>query len=757
VEPGTWNLDGLGAESLSTSDAWILTAIPLGAFFVLALDNLFTAYRRRRPIAAGGDPADLPDSFFWRQGDWIGVLAILTTFALALAMVGLGLEDYPDNLPGVRSWEWMSAGDYELRIGFFLDEVAMVMLVVVTTVALMVNVYSLGYMKGEVRYGWFFAVLALFAFSMLSLVLADSLLLLFIAWELVGVCSYFLIGFYWERRSAVEAAKKAFVVNRIGDVGLLIGIILLWRSTGTFNIQAIIEAVENGEIGDRYLTITTLFLFLGPVAKSAQVPLHVWLPDAMEGPTPVSALIHAATMVVAGIYLVARMLPVFEAAPYLPEVVMVTGMLTALLGATIALAQTDLKRVIAYSTISNLGFMMLALGAGALTAAMFHLMTHAFFKACLFLGAGSVIHSTGHQEMDKLGGLRKYMPITFITFLIAALANAGIPPLAGFWSKDEVLHALEDYPAYFILAVTWVVISGMYTARMLKYTFWGRYRGADQPVAGEEADADTVVQAVTHAEPAPPVAPAPVGVAGPAAHALSPQPADLHPGSGGAAVATLDDSGSHGSPGMHVAHGDGGGAHDDGGAHGGHGHGGVPHESPFSMTLPLIILAILSIFSGFIALKSIGEAVGLPGGVGEFVYSHAHGPEEFHFDWTLATIGSVAALAGIAFALYMVATPERIRRFTASIPEIYSLVANKYYFDELYQWIVDKIFLAGARLIAYFDRKVINDTGVDGPSFLTRYLGYRLKFIQTGRLPNYAFIIVLGVLVLAVLAYTTRT
>jgi NAD(P)H-quinone oxidoreductase subunit 5 len=704
---------------LTTNDAWIITAIPLAAFFVIALFH----------------------NFLWRQGDWIGVLAILTCFVLAIALLADGLADYPDNLPGVRSWEWMSVGDYELFVGFYVDQIALVMLIVVTTVALMVNVYSLGYMHGEVRYGWFYAVLALFAFSMLFLVLADSLLMLFVAWELVGVCSYFLIGFYYERRSAVEAAKKAFVTNRIGDVGLLIGIILLWRATDTFNIQAIIEAVEAGEVGDTYLTVTMLFMLLGPIAKSAQVPLHVWLPDAMEGPTPVSALIHAATMVVAGIYLVARMLPVFDAAPYLPETIMVLGILTALLGASIALTQTDLKRVIAYSTISNLGFMMLALGAGALTAAMFHLMTHAFFKACLFLGAGSVIHSTGHQEMDRLGGLRTYMPITFITFLIAALANAGIPPLAGFWSKDEVLHGLEEHQIYFMLAIGWVVLSGAYTARMLKYTFWGRYRGLDEPVTGEEADADVVAQALTHAEPEPPVAvgaAAPL-VAGRAEHTVYAADVPMHePGA------------------VHDGHDQVDDAH-AGGAHGGHGGHGEPHESPLTMTLPLVILGVLSIVAGFVAIPEVGEAIGLPGGFGAFVFDPAHGPESFHFTWWLAITGAVAALAGLLFALYLLARPSRIRGFRESLLPLYQFAENKYYFDPLYQAIIDRVILASAQLIAWFDRKVINDTGVDGPSFLTRYIGYRLKFTQTGRLPNYALIIVLGIIVLTALAYTTRT
>jgi NAD(P)H-quinone oxidoreductase subunit 5 len=702
--------------TLTTSDAWILLLIPLVAFTLIALFH----------------------NILWRQGDWIGILCIVSVWLGALAVVANGLSGYPRNIPGERSWEWMSVGDYTLFVGFYVDQMTLVMLVVVTTVALMVNVYSLGYMKGEARYGWFFAVLQLFAFSMLLLVLADNLLMLFVAWELVGVCSYFLIGFYFERRSAAEAAKKAFVTNRIGDVGLLIGMILFWRATGTFNIQEIIEAVELGEVSGVSLIVATMFLFLGPIAKSAQVPLHVWLPDAMEGPTPVSALIHAATMVVAGIYLVARMLPVFEATPGAMQVLLFIGMLTALVGATLALVQSDLKKVIAYSTLSNLGFMMLALGAGSVTAAMFHLMTHAFFKACLFLGAGSVIHSTGHQEMDKLGGLRKYMPLTFITFFIAALANAGVPPLAGFWSKDEVLHAVEYYPIYFVIALVWVFISGVYTARMLAYTFWGEYKGM-APVTAAEADADVAVQAMFDAEPRPPIARA-------AAEGLE------HIGGTQAPAATLvAHNGGHGSHDAHAVH----AAH---GAHGGgHGHGGTPHESPFPMALPLVILAALAIVAGFVVYENVGRAIGLPGGFGQFVYNPTEGPEEaFHLDYLLAGTGTLAGLLGLFFGVWVVAQPGRTTRIAQRFPGVTAMLENKYYFDVLYQAIIDRIILWLARVVAFFDRKVINDTGVDATSGFISYVGSLLKYTQTGRLPNYAFIIVLGVIVIAIVAFSTR-
>jgi NADH-quinone oxidoreductase subunit L len=667
---------------MGVQDAWIIPVIPLGAFVIIALFHNI-----------------LP-----RKGDWLSILAILTSFVLSILVLIDGLTDYPSRLPGTRSWEWLTAGRFSIQLGFHVDEIALVMLIVVTTVALMVNVYSVGYMKErhglteeearrllaaghggphaghgaeaahgglpasvpEPRYGWFFAALSLFAFSMLTLVLADNLLLVYAGWELVGICSFLLIGFYWERRSAAEAAKKAFVTTRIGDVGMLIGIILLWRATGTFNIREILDAAERGAIDHTYLMVAALFLFMGPVGKSAQMPLHVWLPDAMEGPTPVSALIHAATMVVAGVYLVARMLPLFEAAD-VTLVILAVGMTTAVFAAIVALAQTDLKRVIAYSTLSNLGIMMAALGAGSVTAAMFHLMTHAFFKAGLFLCAGSVIHATHVQEIGPLGGLLKKQKITGWTFIIVALANAGIIPLAGFWSKDEILHAIqtETHPAWFLVALLWVFISGVYTWRLVGYTFLGR-------------------------------------------------PRDPH----------LYE---------HV------------------------HESPASMTLPLIVLAALSVVAGFVVIPDVARAIGLPGGFGELVYTTGGHAEEYHFNGELALAGTLAAVLGILFAWWLVADLRRPQCLAAAMPGPYQLVRNKFYFDEMYQWLIDRVVLVVAYGVAWFDRHLINDTGVDGTSNLLNYFGFRLKFAQTGKLPNYALAIVVGVIALAVIAFSVRT
>jgi NADH-quinone oxidoreductase subunit L len=522
-------------------------------------------------------------------------------------------------------------------------------------------------MRGEPRYWWFFAVLQLFAASMLMLVMADNLLLLLISWELVGVCSFLLIGFYWERRSAAEAAKKAFVTTRIGDVGLFIGIILLWKATGTFNIQEIIHAAEEGEIGSTYLFVSVLFLFLGAMGKSAQVPFHVWLPDAMEGPTPVSALIHAATMVVAGVYLVARMLPVFEVADGTLLIVTIVGLVTALLTGFMALAQTDIKKVLAYSTVGQLGFMFVALGSGSPEAAMFHLMTHAFFKALLFLGSGSVIHATHHhQEMDELGGLFRKMPVTGTTFLIGSLALAGVFPLAGFWSKDEILHATQEWEGGWALVLLGfaAVVTAFYTTRLFIRTFLG-------------------------------------------------EPKDRHI----------------------YEH---------------------THESDILMTGPLVFLAILAVVSGFVIFHDVGSWLGFPGGITEFIF--VDHPHEFHIDWGLAA-GSIAISVVGIFAgawMYWNGSLARSTQLAQWQPGLYDMIKNKFYFDEMYQYGIDRAVLGFSFVVSWFDRYVVNDTGVDGSAQLTKYSGSVLKYVQTGRVPNYAMAVALGVIALAVVGLAVR-
>ena len=619
--------------------AWILAAVPGIAFIVMA------ALGRKLP----------------RQGDWLAVLCATAIFALFFAVLANFLNIGGGAWPVLNSIEWTAIGEFELNMGIAVDPITIVMLAVITTVALMVNIFSVGYMKGEPRYWWYFAVLQLFVASMLMLVLADNLLLLYVAWELVGLSSFLLIGHYWERRSAVEAAKKAFITTRVGDVGLLIGIILFWEATGTFNILEITHYVEEGAIGDTRLFVTMMFILLGAMGKSAQLPFHVWLPDAMEGPTPVSALIHAATMVVAGVYLVARMLPVFEAAGAL-DVVLVIGLLTALFSGVVAFAQTDIKKVLAYSTVSQLGFMFVALGAGYASAGMFHLFTHAFFKALLFLGAGSVIIGTHHhQEMGQLGGLWRKMPITAATFLIGSLALAGLFPLAGFWSKDEILHAVEGQGTLaFLLISIAAIMTAFYTARLFIRTFMGKPQ--DEEVASHTRETGPV------------------------------------------------------------------------------------------MTLPLVFLAFMSIVAGFFIFGGFGKALGFPGGFSEFVFLHY--PSVFHVDWGLVGLSTVLFVVG-TFGGAWFYWNGRLDRSTVMAewqPKVYEMVQRKFFFDDLYQFLIDRVVLGFSYLISWFDRFAVNDTGVDGSATLTGYTGFLLKHLQTGRVPNYAMAIAVGVIALTLIS-----
>ena len=404
-----------------------------------------------------------------RQGAFLAPLAALLGFALfwfvLIDLLGHESESF--------SIAWLEAGPAQLKWGMIIDPLSVIMLGMVTFVALGIQIYSWSYMAGDPRFAWYFAVHALFAAAMLALVLADNLLFLYIAWELVGMCSYLLIGFWYERRPAAEAAKKAFVTTRIGDVGLLIGLLLLFRETGTFEISAIFEAA--GGLSQGVITASALLIFLGAMGKSAQFPLHTWLPDAMEGPTPVSALIHAATMVAAGVYLVARMFPLFEMSETAMLVVTSVGLLTALMAGTMSLVMTDLKRILAYSTVSHLGLMVMTLGAGGFVAAMFHLIVHAFAKAMLFLSAGSVSHGTGKLDVREMGGLARRMPLTALCFTVGAMALGGLPPLSGFFSKDEVLLAVWEgrHPVFLALALVAVFLSALYMARVLFRVFLG--------------------------------------------------------------------------------------------------------------------------------------------------------------------------------------------------------------------------------------------------------------------------------------------
>jgi NADH-quinone oxidoreductase subunit L len=439
--------------------AWLIPVIPLAAFFLIV-------FLGRRAPGRGAD---------------IGILATGASFVISLAVFfevlgGRELE---------RSYEWSPIGSFDLEIGMNVDGLAAVMFVVVTLVSLLVQIYSVGYMRDEPRFTWYFAALSLFTGSMLNLVIANNLLQLLVGWELVGICSYLLIGHFWEEKENSDAAIKAFITTKTGDVPFLFGIFVLTLAAGTANIGEITHAVEGGTIGPAVLTAGALLLFGGAIGKSAQFPLHVWLPDAMAGPTPVSALIHAATMVAAGVYLVARMFGVFAPSETALTFVAFTGGITMLIAALLALVQDDIKRVLAYSTVSQLGYMMAALGLGVPghTAAMFHLFTHAFFKALLFLGAGSVIHAVHSNNMSQMGGLRKLMPVTFWTFVIGSAALAGIPPLAGFWSKDEIIAEAFKAGHYLVwtVAIVTALLTAFYMTRAITLTFLGGYRGEGHP------------------------------------------------------------------------------------------------------------------------------------------------------------------------------------------------------------------------------------------------------------------------------------
>jgi NADH-quinone oxidoreductase subunit L len=631
---------------MGMSEAWLLPLFPAGAFVVLML---FGPY--------------LP-----RKGDWLAIAAIFTTFALTFPIIAdltSAIADHGPEFGGVtNSIEWMNVpGHITLNLGVHVDAITVVMLVVVSFVALMVQVYSLGYMKGDSRYGWYYAVISLFVASMLALVLADNFLLLYFAWELVGLCSYLLIGHYSHLRSAAEAAKKAFITTRLGDVGLLIAIILLWRDAGTFSIQGVIEAAEAGQIRTEVLTASVVLIFLGAMGKSAQFPFHVWLPDAMEGPTPVSALIHAATMVVAGVYLVARTLPLFELVAGGQELVLAVGLMTTFLSASMGLVMTDIKRVIAYSTLNSLGLMFVALGLGSPAAAMLYLFAHAFFKALLFLGAGSVIHATERQDVSQLGGLWSKMPLTGATFAIGALAMAGLPFLAGFWAKDEILVVATENRAVFALLLLTLPVTALYMARLFILTFLGE---AKEP------------EAIEHA-----------------------------------------------------------------------------HDAPPTMSVPLVLLAVLSLVAGFVVFDQVGRAMGFPGGIGEIIFLHE--PEVFRFDVAVA-IGSTLLVAtglGVGWIIWK-ERPGLAIIAAVVLKPAHTLLVNKYYLDNLYQAVIDRVVLMASRMLAWFDRNVVNDTFVDGSAQATGFIGYLLKFQQTGRLPNYALAIVIGIVALTMVAFSLR-
>ena len=617
----------------------------------------------------------------------VGIAAVLSYAVLAEQLAGAGAREVLFN--------WASAGDFNLQMGYRVDALGAVMLALVTTIALLVMVYSDGYMAHDKGYVRFFTYLALFSSSMLGLVISPNLLEIYVFWELVGMCSYLLVGFWYDRDGAANAAQKAFVVNRVGDFGLLLGILGLFWATGSFGFEEIgtrlSAAVAGGSLSNGVAVLLCLLVFMGPMAKSAQFPLHVWLPDAMEGPTPISALIHAATMVAAGVFLVARLQPVYAPFPAVQLVIAIVGTITLFLGASIALTQQDLKKGLAYSTVSQLGYMMLAMGCGAPVAGMFHLVTHAFFKAMLFLGSGSVIHAmeevVGHepalaQDMRLMGGLRKYMPVTAITFLIGCVAIAGIPPLAGFWSKDEILgQAFNTYPVLWAAGFITAGMTAFYMFRLYFLTFEGSFRGNDKALQAQ----------------------------------------------------------------LLTAAGKGGEAHDDGHAH----HAEHPHESGWQMAMPLAVLAVPSVLIGLLGTPWHSRFA-------ELLDPHEAAEMAEHFSWSeflpLAGASVAISVAGISLAVlaYYLHRIDLGQAVAARFPAVNAFFANKWYLDA----INDKIFVQGSRKLARqvleVDSKVV-DGVVNLTGLLTLGSGEGLKYFETGRAQFYALIVFGGVIALVVL------
>ena len=558
-------------------------------------------------------------------------------------------------------FEWLRFTDWlHIDLGIMLDPISVMMLVVITTVSSMVHLYSLGYMHGEVGFQRYYAFLSLFTFSMLGLVVATNIFQMYIFWELVGVSSYLLIGFYYTRQSAVAASKKAFIGTRFADLGCLLGILLLSYYTKTFDFATL----TSGEVslvgttaGKTFLGISVaswamILVFMGGAGKSAMFPLHIWLPDAMEGPTPVSALIHAATMVVAGVFLVARLFPIYVTTPEVLTFITVIGAVTALYAAVVACVQTDIKRVLAFSTISQIAFMIVALGVttemnghGALgyMASMFHLFTHAMFKALLFLGAGAIIHAVHSNEMSEMGGLRKYMPVTHITFLIACLAIAGIPPFSGFFSKDEILAAAFEKSAFWGVWMSLVAgLTAFYMFRLYFNIFWGK-----------------------------------------------------------------------------EAH-----------------HEHTPHEAPKTMSIPLVFLAVVTCFAGFIPFGHFVTASGLS-------YT-------IHLNWAVAGTSICIAIIGIALATWLYMKPnDKPARMAESMSSLHRWAYHRFYIDEVYMFITHKIIFRHICMpIAWFDRHVVDGT-MNLMATITQSASYHIRGLQSGRLQSYAVVFLLGAMIVA--------
>ena len=569
----------------------------------------------------------------------------------------------------VTFFEWMAVANFKVNAAFVVDQISAIMILIITGVGSLIHLFSISYMHHDDGAAKYFAYLNLFIFNMLLLVLGDNLLVMFVGWEGVGLCSYLLIGFWFTDKAKAAAGMKAFITNRIGDAAFLIGMFIMFLNFGTLSfseLNALMPATPES-LWTSPVTLACIFLFIGATGKSAQIPLYVWLPDAMAGPTPVSALIHAATMVTAGVYMIIRLNPVFMTAPNAMMVIAIVGALTAVMAASIGITQWDIKKVLAYSTVSQLGYMFLAVGVGAFGAGMFHLMTHAFFKALMFLGSGSVIHAM-HEEQDirKMGGLKKYMPITYWTFMFGWLAIIGIPPFAGFFSKDEILwlsfHSPLGHPALWALGVMGAVMTAFYMTRLMALTFWGKSRVSK----------------------------------------------DVH-----------------------------------------------PHESPAMMTIPLIVLGVLSIVGGWIGIPHVIGAIlpGHPSNILEtwlspLITKTPNMPEAVaSVEWTLmgisVTLASISAF--IAYHFYVQA-PEKPAKLAEKMKGLYNLVSNKYFVDEVYFGkIIDPLVELSRNIWLYVDVNFIDKTTYF-VSDLVKGAGSSVRSLQTGNIQQYAMYIVLGII-----------
>jgi len=623
----------------------LIPLIPLTLFLVIGLTS-----GKMKPTLSG----------------YVGTLGMFTTTVLSYFTAyqyffnrQAGAEAFEKIIPFNTVWLHLT-DKLHIDLGVLLDPISIMLLVVITTVSLMVHIYSMGYMKGEKGYSRFFAFLSLFSFSMLGLVLATNIFQMYMFWELVGVSSYLLISFYYERPSAVSAGKKAFIVTRFADLGFLIGILILSYISGTFDFVTMTDPhgalIAQGTsltfMGLSAITWALALIFMGGAGKSAMFPLHIWLPDAMEGPTPVSALIHAATMVVAGVYLVARLFPLYVlGAPDVLTLVAYVGGFTSLFAAVIACVQTDIKRVLAFSTMSQIGYMMLALGVSGygehhglgFMASMFHLFTHAMFKALLFLGAGAIIHAVHTNNMNEMGGLRKYLPITHITFLIACLTISGVPPFSGFFSKDEILvAAFEHDKLLFFVEYAVAGLTAFYMFRLYFNVFWGKN--------------------------------------------------------------------------THYHH--------------------TPHESPLTMTVPLMILAVASMFTGFIPFSKLVTSDGLP--------------FELHTEWIVAIPSVLIGLLGITVAWLFYKKQNSIPdKLASTFKYTYKWSFNKFYMDEVYLFVTKKIiFNRISQPVAWFDRHVVDAT-MNGVAWTTNKISDQIKGLQSGQLQKYGFVFISGVIILS--------